>query len=979
MKSFCSTGHSSAVELNHANFPSTPGPERSAEFRTGAFNKSPMPPTTPKQWSARKRQNATNQSPMYHPRPRLTYSDSNPFSTAISNLINNLETSNYNKITFEKKTIKEISSLFDNSQNSPKKDNSLLFSECYVEDPFFEKFSRLFKSRDYPSLVPTDKQQAIYLSHALLDAINELNAIFPDYYKNPNLMLFNHTALKQELSIWVYITSEAIRQVSMHSKALALLLETLFSRFITFSNMLFLKPPDKKEVTFEEILGQSQPNNIIKNNNSHSKSNSNINNNNNNFNASTTIFDTPRIGMKGKSQNDLFDYESDDSDANFHIENSNEDDGSDVLEDMGLDTFCDEINHLLEYFKQKSPKNIKIENLTNKLQKIKFFVSENERLNKQIQLLMEDIEKLKTEKREIINENFELTMQKEKAVKNLAEVMKVNEGIRETLVAREHTISLLMEKRDLTTQPESMGMVPESVLKIWYQISFFCKTLLNYEITDNKITSSSENLLNINAIDTSSSENIQNRIDHKFDSSDNLENIINLNDYFPRNIRGKFNPPAFSFHKPKFEKASNKRYHYAALFTEMKNDFDEQVLDKIENKITQFLKAASYQYQSNFMRYKASQQKIASSSVQKLNEIRMQQKQDSNWIQILLSCREILKVPKKIPKNMNIDVKANLKIDFNQNPVETMKKIYYHVATNSIKSTVSYQLMRFFKPMGNQQLMYFLTHVATRSQKELDFDIFRKFLMNEIPYHSFIFYSLVQFRSKDFGVFDSRSRMKLIAELFDCVGWSKIPRQKKTAFDSLFCSDSTKFCMFCLSLYQFAIEKIKDEFHGINDQNEIEEIIKEKLEINDDQKLFEKIEYMKTINGNTKITPLELSIVLFNGKYMFENEIILPFEAENDPLLQYIVNFGVKSKKVKTTKASKNTTVNNSLNNSLNNSVNNSMNNSAHGSSMNSGKNSNIRNNLNRTLVSINRSISVKRQSLTPRQNQINTRAQTVQ
>lgn len=736
------------------------------------------------------------------------HQDSNPIQHLVSDLINNLEIqSNYNKISFENFAFKEKQSIIGEIAN------------MRPNETYQNLFTRIFKSRDYPSVVPLEKQQAIYLSHALQDSLFELEKEFPNYLDHPNEVQSNFQALQQELSIWLYISSETIKQVSIHSKALALMLDTIQKRFIEYFKLLFVNPTEKVQENTEIKI------------------------------------------------EDIF------KDVEFH------DDGT----EFGL--FRQKLSHFFDFFQKKSPKNPEITLFNQKLDKIKFILDENKRLEKQIDLLKDDIEKLKDEKMNLLNENFELDMLREKSDQAVQEIMKVNQSAREQIIEQQHQICCLRDSSGIMTQPENMGFVPENVQRIWKQISNFCKSILNDELT--KIT-----------------------FDNYFPSDINKSSISN-------------SQTDFSLPKQRFN--YNSHLHYQSLLTEIKTDFDDQILSKLENKIRIFLNEASDQYQKKFSLFKNEQTAIASKSIKKLNEIRSQQKDGSKWIQIILENKIFLKIPKKIASNTN----------FRNDPIPTINDIYYTTYTKSLYDmSATKSTLNFFKANGGDpQLLIFLSQIANLSPGIIEIDIFRQFLMDAIPFHCFLFYSEIKFKNKDIGSFDNRTRMKILDDVFNCVGWENITRQQKIAYDSMFCSDTTKFCVFCLALYVFAIDEINNrikkdngfshyqstncaELEYLNKFESIEEAIQNFLKPSN-EKLFEIIEFMKSLHENDKndnnnlsfslkskniqqnnkdFTTKELAIVLFKNKVKFD-DVIVNFDIENSDLLHYLLDFEVKKKK----------------------------------------------------------------------------------
>lgn len=746
--------------------------------------RSPLPPTKPREFSSARKFN-------YSLRKRRNMKQNqalNPIQQKVCDLINNLELSyKYNKVVFKSSSIKEKQSIYSEVSN-------------IQPDETYEKlFCRIFKTRDSSSAVPMDKEQSIYLAHALQDTLAAINLEFPGYLDNPQKVYNNPVALQQELSIWLYIFSETIKQVSIHSKALAILLDTIQNRFVEFTKLIFFKPPEKEYITIDKIF-----------------------------------------------------------ESHLFIETKSE---------FGL--FEQKMECLYNYFLSISSNPDEIDFLRKKFQKVKFYIGEQERLSNQIMLLKGEIERLQNDNKDLMEKCFELSMQKAQSDQSLQEIVKVNESIREQIICREHQIAALKEESEIMKQPDDIGMVPIEVQNVWYQISSFCKSLLN----------------------------------------DSLNNL-SLEQYFPPNLPSKkIALPEFSIPKPKF--VPQARLHYQSFFTEIKTDFNGKIGTQIGNKFGEFLKCASEYYQKNFLTFKAEQTRIANKSIQKMNEIRSQQKDGSKWIQILLQHKEFLKLPKKIANSDDL-----------ANPVDTIKSIYYHTIENQIfDSSITQITIDFFKN-NNPSLLVFLQQVATQSSNNIEIDIFQQFLLEKYPLHYYQFFAQIQFQSKNFGSFDHRSRIKLLEDTFSCVGWANISKQAKASYDSMFCSDTTKFSIFCLALYEFVIDSInlkifKDygyqeyqKHHQVdfnqsqNKFDSIDDALRNWFVLSD-EKVYETIEFMKAIcedksnPTNEEITSKELSVVLFKNKVKFD-DFILSFEVENSALIQYLVTFGIKPKKKST-------------------------------------------------------------------------------
>ena len=123
------------------------------------------PPSTPKSFNGRRGRTLSKFDSLIN---KTACEHLNNIQNLTSNLIHNLETQSYTKITFSKPSIKEMYDQFNDIIN------------MYIDDASHNRYYRVIKTQNFPSVTPKDRLQAIYLSHALEGAINELIKEFPN-------------------------------------------------------------------------------------------------------------------------------------------------------------------------------------------------------------------------------------------------------------------------------------------------------------------------------------------------------------------------------------------------------------------------------------------------------------------------------------------------------------------------------------------------------------------------------------------------------------------------------------------------------------------------------------------------------------------------------------------------------------------------------------------------------------------------------
>ena len=863
------------------------------------------PPSTPKSFNGRRGRTLSKFDSLIN---KTACEHLNNIQNLTSNLIHNLETQSYTKITFSKPSIKEMYDQFNDIIN------------MYIDDASHNRYYRVIKTQNFPSVTPKDRLQAIYLSHALEGAINELIKEFPNYVntlndtsafytynpRNLNVVKENKAAFKRELSIWTYIFSEAIQQISIHSKSMGILFDTIHQRFVGIIKFLFKQNP-KEKLTFEDIFHDFKSTSCYdfsqfldkfhktldpKLNETEIKPTDKFHGDTLLTDFTNQVDDTSELNNtfvegEDKANNDLdpttISYKLDEpSEITLQEKKEDSDKYAPTVEEFN--EFCDQIDYLLNYFASSTPKNPRIIFLQQTARKMHLLVCEKDSLSKENKMLKETLSKLTTQNNQMIKDKFDLIMEKKESDDNLNAALELNDSLRERIISREQLIRDLKIKSDIISQPESIGIVPECVQRIWHQISTLCKSFL----------------------------------------SGNFFDSIDLNSYLPLVIPKNYTPPSFSIEKRRF--THNQKLHYVSLFTDIKSQFDEQVLLSIESKFDSFFKMITTHYINNFKIYKEDQKKVSNNLMKKLENIRNNQTNDSKFIHLFFDSKGIIKIPKSMKdvsqisntiKNIytfvvtkvnplseqknesnNKFFRFNKKIpNRNSNQASKVDSMTCFKNMNDINNVFNI-IQKYYQQSPSKQLFIFLAQISAFSQKDIEIDLFKQFLLETIPYHCFLFYSQIYFKSKDFRKNGTQLRMKLIEKYFNCVGWNSIEKQKKDNFYLLFFSDQIKFTIFCLALYLFVIEKISQTITDIDSEEKIEEIIKEHLGFISENDMLEKMEFMKKISvtKNHTITSTEVAVVLFNYKTSF-NELITSFKAEDSHLLQYLVNFGVKPPK----------------------------------------------------------------------------------
>lgn len=452
--------------------------------------------------------------------------------------------------------------------------------------------------------------------------------------------------------------------------------------------------------------------------------------------------------------------------------------------------------------------------------------------------LRRENESFKQRNKELSMSNFDIQSRKHVDDMRISDLMDVTNMLRRTIAEKEQKIYALTHASGTASVGQGMGNVPPEALKIWDQMSHFCKWILEGGLMK-----------------------------------------LDLSSYCPKEANEKFCAPYFTLKKPE---ARQDPIHFVSFFSEMKKTFEaEGLFNSLETQMRQFLVAFSNKALENFIAFKKENDAIREESIKKLDEMRKSSGDSSAILSAFTSRKEFLQIPKKAKP---IDVHIS------------MASVYRHSVVNAMQRSVADTVISSFG-LGNTELVPFIAQIARLSKNDPDVDLFRRFLTRELPFHQFLFYAHVCCRLAESKQSDPRPRKAVLFDIFGPYGWNGIPKIKKASIENGYVQNANKFPILCLALYAHCIEGITIEIQGKCGSNSIETTAGRMLEITG-QELFEASEYMKAVAEGPRVTPRELAILLFKRKSAYPS-VLVDFAPENSKTIAEYENFNVKKPKAR--------------------------------------------------------------------------------
>ena len=452
--------------------------------------------------------------------------------------------------------------------------------------------------------------------------------------------------------------------------------------------------------------------------------------------------------------------------------------------------------------------------------------------------LKREVETLKQRNKELSLANFNIQSKKHIDDQKISDLMDVTKLLRKTISENEQKIDTLSQSNAAQSQlSQNMAAVPDVVLNTWTQAAAFCRQVLDGALMD-----------------------------------------VDFAALFPKDPTQEYSPHYLSLQKPE---TRDDEVHFMSFFTEIKKAFDTQdVFTNLQTRLRQFLATVSKLYVDNFTEFKKQHEDIAAQSVRKLDEMRSATADGSALLGTFATQKEYLQMPKKA-KPVDIEV--------------SLKTVYRYASSNDRQRSTSQAVANAFGGFKNGEIVPFIVQVAKQSQDNAEVDLFRRFLICDIPYDQFLFYSQAFTRASEIRPIDARSRKSLITEYFGLYGWNTIPKTKRSSIETAFIQNSTRFPLLCLSLYVHCIDRIQTQLE--REAGPVEGIAKRMLDLSPDE-LFTASEFMKSVSPTGKPTHKELAVLVFRRKVPFP-DVLTDYSPEASITIIAYDTFNIKKPKSK--------------------------------------------------------------------------------
>jgi hypothetical protein len=221
----------------------------------------------------------------------------------------------------------------------------------------------------------------------------------------------------------------------------------------------------------------------------------------------------------------------------------------------------------------------------------------------ELRLLREEHEALQNANKGLVLANFDLEQQKIASSQGLADLLAVTETLRQARAKAEQMAALAHP----ATSPgitRGLGSVPPEVMRIWGQMSQFCKDILDGQLLE-----------------------------------------LDFAPYFPSDLSTKPARPAFNMDRPVF---TDDTPRFTVFFNEIKRNWDEKGLfASLETQIRLLFEAVSSRYVKQMSAFEAEQTGITGEAIRKLDELRSSAPDPSEVLSVVLAQSEVLRIPRK--------------------------------------------------------------------------------------------------------------------------------------------------------------------------------------------------------------------------------------------------------------------------------------------------------------------------------------------
>ena len=462
-------------------------------------------------------------------------------------------------------------------------------------------------------------------------------------------------------------------------------------------------------------------------------------------------------------------------------------------------------------------------------------------LKTKIEFLKKEVERKKKEHIALENENSKLHVEKfqlkheiERVQMNVNNLLNTADILRGQVNAGQKRIHEM--SRDMAAKPldQTFGAVPEDVLKIWDQSSQFIQDILNNTLDSFDI----------------------NELMPEWMSTPKLNHYIAMPrpEVYPRPEKGCF--------------------HFTILYKAIsacagKND-PETIFDTLELKVRElFQKFGSFYFNRLKMNRKTSDEHIT--RLNQVNKVLRGCKYDATEIiKSLFGCGDIINLPKKLP-----DIIPQIMEVFQKVPGLMKEK-------NKPKSPAEI----ISKTIQGPDLLTFIGVIIKLSNTDIFIDLFRKFLIRELPFHLFIFFSKVCIA---IDKSDIKTRINFLHSTFSPFGYESIPKKLRKTLEGNYATNILQFQLLMLDMYQETVENLASQLKETIDEKDIELSAAQLFKLNE-LDAFELYQYMSAISENNDPTVFEIAICAFDKKLEY-NHIISNFDPTNSKLMYYMNHF----------------------------------------------------------------------------------------
>ncbi|OHT07967.1 hypothetical protein TRFO_05112 [Tritrichomonas foetus] len=471
-------------------------------------------------------------------------------------------------------------------------------------------------------------------------------------------------------------------------------------------------------------------------------------------------------------------------------------------------------------------------------------------LNAKINYLKSEIERQKREYASLEKENsrfhvenFHLKTEINRKQESVDQLLNTADTLRGQINLSQQRIHEMSREVVIKPLDPSFGAVPDDVLQIWDQSSQFIRDILN-------------------------------------DTLDSYD----LDEMMPMWMQSPTINYLIKMPRPElYPRPENRCFHFTILYKSIsaaagEND-PKSFFNTLEQKVRGLFQKFGAFYFDRIKKHRQDQDEHISKLTRLNRDLRRNMSDPSEIMKLVLGNANSITIPKKVtidPLEMIMEVLRRVP--------ELMKA---KTKPKSVAEIVT-------KVLGGNDFLLFLGLVVKNSQTDIFSDLFRQFLIKELPFHMFIYFSKM---CVAIDKSDMRARVMYMTSTFSSVGFTSIPQNKRRSFESSYCSALVTFQVYMLALYQFAIENLAIELTGKIDEENIENSIAQFFKLNENDTL-DLYQYMAAISESSEPTILEFAVVVFDKRYKFDN-LLANFDPTQSKLMDYMTNFGQNKTKEK--------------------------------------------------------------------------------